>query len=80
MNTIPRRIGQTALYLFGLWIALSVMILILPWAPEEALMQGARLVALLAGAVAILVTLVGGATGLLGLLGHLAPRDPAPRP
>ena len=80
MNTRLGRVGEMLLYLFGFWIALAVTILALSWAPEDAFMQSARILLIAMGCVALLISSIGGATGLLGLFGHLSPKDPAPRP
>jgi hypothetical protein len=79
-NTRIGRIGEMLLYLLGFWAALAVMTQTLPWAPAGAFMQSARILLLLAASVALLISAIGGTAGLLGLLGHLSPKDPAPRP
>ena len=73
------RLGETLLYVFGAWITLTVFILALPWAPEEPLMQSARLVLLFASVIALLISVVGAGSGLLGLFG-MSVKDPAPKP
>lgn len=74
------RLGETLLYVFGAWITLTVLILALPWAPQESFMQAARLVLLFVSGIALLIAVVGAATGLLGVLGGMSVKDPAPRP
>lgn len=74
------RLGETLLYVFGVWITLTVFILALPWAPEESFMQAARLVLLFISAIALLIAVVGAAASLLGLFGGMSVKDPAPKP
>lgn len=74
------RVGETLLYVFGAWIALTVLILAMPWAPEESFMQSARLVLLFASVIALLISVVGAGTGLLGLFGGMAVKDADPKP
>ena len=74
------RLGETLLYVFGAWIALTVFILALPWAPEESFMQAARLVLLFAAGIALLISVVGSAAGLLGVFGGMSVKDTAPKP
>ena len=78
-TTAVGRVGEALLYVFGAWIALTVLILALPWAPEEPLMQSARLVLLFASVIALLISVVGAGSGLLGLFG-MSVKDPAPKP
>ena len=74
------RLGETLLYVFGAWVTLTVFVLALPWDPQEAFMQAARMVLLLVSAIALLVAIVGAASGLLGVFGGMSVKDPAPKP
>lgn len=73
------RLGETMLYLFGFWIALTVLILALPWTPADSYMQAAKIVLLLAALVALVSSVIGATTGLLNAVGMSA-KDPEPRP
>jgi hypothetical protein len=73
------RLGETMLYLFGFWIALTVLVLALPWTPADAFMQSAKIVLLLAALVALVSSVIGATTGLLSVVGMSA-KDPEPRP
>ena len=73
------RLGETLLYVFGAWITLTVLILALPWAPEESFMQAARMVLLFASVIALLISVIGAGSGLLGLFG-MSVKDPDPKP
>lgn len=74
------RLGETLLYVFGAWVTLTVFILALPWDPQEAFTQAARMVLLFVSAIALLVAIVGAASGLLGVFGGMSVKDPAPKP
>ncbi|MEQ1610859.1 MAG: hypothetical protein ABL956_18125 [Hyphomonadaceae bacterium] len=84
MNTVRNnglgRLGEMILYAFGAWISLTAVILALPWAPHESFMQAARLVLLAIAAIALLISVVGAATGLLSAFGRMSVKDPAPKP
>ena len=73
------RLGETLLYLFGFWIALAVLILALPWSPQDGFMQSAKVVLLLASLVALVVSVIGATTGLLSVAG-MSSKDPEPKP
>lgn len=84
MNTVRNtglgRLGEMILYTFGAWISLTAMILALPWAPDESVMQAARLVLLAVAAIALLISVVGAVTGLLSVFGRMSVKDTAPKP
>lgn len=73
------RLGETMLYLFGFWIALTVLVLALPWTPVDAFMQAAKIVLLLAALVALVASVIGATTGLLTVVG-MSVKDPEPKP
>jgi hypothetical protein len=74
------RVGETVLYLFGLWISLTVFILAMPWVPVDAFLQSAKIVLMLAAGILLVISLFGAASGLLGAMAWMAPRDPDPKP
>ncbi len=74
------RLGEMLFYVFGAWVTLTVFILALPWDPQEAFMQAARMVLLFVSAIALLIAVVGAASGLLGVFGGMSVKDPAPKP
>lgn len=79
-TTALGRLGETLLYVFGAWVTLTVFILALPWDPQESFMQAARMVLLFVSAIALLIAVVGAASGLLGVFGGMSVKDPAPKP
>ena len=74
------RLGVTLLYLGGAWMALTVLIVAAPWAPDEAWIKSVRLVLLFVAGAALLLSVFGAATGVLGLFGMSVKPEPQPRP
>ncbi|RYY97819.1 MAG: hypothetical protein EON61_14220 [Alphaproteobacteria bacterium] len=74
------RLGDMLFYVFGAWVTLTVFILALPWDPQEAFMEAARMVLLFVSAIALLVAVVGAASSLLGVFGGMSVKDTAPKP
>ena len=75
----PRRIAIMALYVLGAWLSLAALMFAVMWAPEETWGESARVVAILAAAVALLMCVIGATARLLSSAASAVP-DPEPKP
>jgi hypothetical protein len=75
----PGRIAIMALYVVGAWASLAGLMFALTWAPQETWGESARVIAIIAAAVALVMCVIGATARLLASAAASVP-DPGPRP
>lgn len=75
----PGRIAIMALYVAGAWLSLAALMFATTWEPQETWGESARVIALIAASVALLICVIGATARLMSSAAARVP-DVGPKP